>query len=127
MLLEHHAPSRTLTVVESYKLDPTHGVLSHDALPFICDNLEAIGLRSVRGDLPQAIRSGQPFLAWTSEGADAHMVLVQGVREVEGIPHLIVRDPAPGRGAYLQRVVDFEARLYPNRSRLSYPTIWGER
>jgi len=50
------------------------------------------------------------------------MVLVQGVREVDGIPYLIVRDPAPGRGAYLQRVVDFEARLYPNRSRLSYPT-----
>jgi len=41
------------------------------------------------------------------------MVLVQGVREVDGIPYLIVRDPAPGRGAYLQRVVDFEPGLYP--------------
>lgn len=124
MLLEHHSPGRAITSLDFYRLSPT-GLDPADAIGFIDSNFEAVGLRLVRGDLPQAIGSGQPFIAFVAEGAEGHAVLVQGVREVNWVPHLIVRDPA--RGAYLERLADFDARLVRDQNVVGHPTVWGER
>jgi hypothetical protein len=74
------------------------------------------------GDLPQALASGLPFIAVVDEG---HAVLVQGVREVDGVRYSVVRDPL--RGAYLEPITDFDARLVRDPRVLAYPAIWGER
>jgi hypothetical protein len=60
-----------------------------------------------------------------TEGAEGHAVLVQGFRERDGVRYLVVRDPA--RGAYLERLADFDARLVRDRNVLGYPAVWGER
>jgi hypothetical protein len=52
-------------------------------------------------------------------------VLVQGLREMNGVRDLIVRDPA--RGAYLEGLADFDARLVRDRNVLGQPTVWGVR
>lgn len=95
-----------------------------DAVGFIDDNLLAVGLRTVRGDLHQAIASGRPFIAFVVEGQDGHAVFVLEVREDEGIRSLVVLDPAIG--AYLERVEDFARRLARDRSVVGHPAIWGE-
>ncbi len=124
MLLEHHSPGRASTTLSFCHLRPT-GLSTADAIGFIDSNFEPTGLRLVRGNLVQAIESGQPFIAFVVEGDEGHAVLVQGVREVAGLPYLIVRDPA--RGAYLERLTDFDARLVRDQSVVGHPTVWGER
>ena len=124
MLLEHHSPGRATTRLDFYRLSPS-GMNPVDAIGFIDANLEAVGMRLSRGTLPQAIELGQPFIAFVSADAEGHAVVVQGVRDVNGVPHLLVRDPA--RGAYLERWVDFEPRLVTDRNLVGHPTIWAER
>jgi hypothetical protein len=121
MLLEELAPRRAATNIESLRLAP-RGMTPADMVGFIDDNFSALGIRTVRGDLPQALRSGQPFIAVVDQG---HAVLVQGVREVDGVTYIVVRDPLSG--AYLQRITDFDARLVRDPRILAQPTIWGER
>ena len=121
MLLEELAPRRTATNIDSLRLAP-RGMTPADMVAFIDDNFLALGIRTVRGDLPQALTSGQPFIAVVDLG---HAVLVQGVREVDGVKYVIVRDPLSG--AYLERMIDFDARLVRDPSVLALSTIWGER
>jgi hypothetical protein len=121
MLLEEVAPGRVATNVESLRLTP-RGLMPADMVGFVDDNLSALGMRTVRGDLPQALTSGQPFIAIVDEG---HAVLVQEVREVDGVRYAVVRDPL--RGAYLEPITDFDARLVRDPQVLAHPTIWGER
>jgi hypothetical protein len=119
MLLEELAPGRAVTNIESLRLAP-RGMTSADMVAFVADNLEGVGMRAVRGSLPQALKSGGPFIAIVDEG---HAVVVQGVRKINGIQHVIVRDPL--RGAYLEPLAAFDARLVRDTKVLSYPTIWG--
>ena len=121
MLLEEIAPGRLVTVVESLRLSPM-GLMPADMVGFIDDNFSALGVRTVRGDLHEALASGLPFIAVVDEG---HAVLIQGVREMEGVRHVLVRDPL--RGAYLEPIADFDARLVRDPQVLAHPTIWGER
>ncbi len=92
-----------------------------DMVGFVDDNLSALGMRTVRGDLPKALASGLPFIAVVDRG---HAVLVQGVREVDGVRYSVVRDPL--RGAYLEPIADFDARLVRDHQVLAHPAIWGE-
>ena len=92
-----------------------------DMVGFVDDNLSALGIRTVRGDLPRALASGRPFIAVVDQG---HAVLIQGVRERDGVRYAIVRDPL--RGAYLEPITDFDARLVRDTRVLAHPAIWGE-
>ena len=121
MLLEEIAPGRLVTNVESLRLGP-RGMVPADMVGFVDDNLSALGMRTVRGDLPQALASGLPFIAVVDEG---HAVVVHEVREVDGVRYSVVRDPL--RGAYLEPITDFDARLVRDAHVLAYPAIWGER
>jgi hypothetical protein len=121
MLLEALAAGRVATNIESLRLTP-RGLIPADMVGFIDDNLSAIGMRTVRGDLPRALASGQPFIAIVDEG---HAVLVQGVREVNDVRYAVVRDPL--RGAYMEPVAEFDARLIRDPQVLAHPAIWGER
>jgi hypothetical protein len=121
MLLEQLAPNRAATNIESFRLAP-RGMMPADMVGFVDDNFSALGIRTVRGNLLQALRSSQPFIAVVDDG---HAVLVQGVREIDGITYLVVRDPLSG--AYLERMTDFDARLVRDTTVLAHPTIWGER
>ncbi|MGC1718515.1 MAG: hypothetical protein WA746_05975 [Isosphaeraceae bacterium] len=78
--------------------------------------LSALGMRTVRGDLAQALSSGQPFIAVVDAG---HAVMVQGVREVNGVRQVVVRDPL--QGAYMEPIADFDARLVRDPQVLSHP------
>ena len=97
-----------------------HALTPSHLAGFVDDNLSAIGLKTVRGDLPQALGSGNPFIAIVDNG---HAVMVNGVREINGVRYVLVRDPAIG--AYLERLGDFDARLVRDTSVLGHPTIWG--
>lgn len=121
MLLEEIAPGRLETSIESLRLGPT-GLMPADMVGFIDDNLSALGMRTVRGDLDEALASDLPFIAVVDEG---HAVLVQGAREMEGVRCILVRDPL--RGAYLEPIADFDARLVRDPQVLAHPAIWGER
>jgi len=121
MLLEEIAPGRLATNIESLRLGPM-GMMPADMVGLVDDNLSALGMRTVRGDLPQALASGLPFMAVVDEG---HAVLVQGVREVDGVRYSVVRDPL--RGAYLEPIADLDARLVRDSQVLAHPAIWGER
>jgi hypothetical protein len=120
MLLEELAPGRAATNIDSLRMAP-RGMTSADMACFVADNLEAVGMTPVRGDLLEALRAGQPFIAILDEG---HAVVVQGVREVGGLRYVLVRDPL--RGAYLESLADFDARLVRDTEVLSHPTIWGD-
>ncbi len=120
MLLEEMAPGRLATIIESLRLAP-RGLMPADMVGFVDDNLSDLGLRTVRGDLPRALASGRPFVAIVDEG---HAVLVQGVRERNGVRYAIVRDPL--RKAYLEPITDFDVRLVRDTRVLAYPAIWGE-
>ena len=124
MLLEYHHPGRASTLLEWYRLGPG-GMSPVDMMGFVAANLECIGLRLGRGKLAEAMRGGRPFLAIVVEDPGGHAVLVHGVCQVDGLTYMIVRDPA--RGAYRQRLVDFEARLVTDPDLLGFPTLWGER
>ena len=50
MLLEEVAPGRAATNIESLRLAPT-GMTPADMVGFVDDNLSALGMRTVRGDL----------------------------------------------------------------------------
>jgi len=93
-----------------------------DMVGFVDDNLSALGMRTVRGDLLRALTSGLPFMAIVDEG---HAVVVQGIREVDGVRCALVRDPL--RGAYMESITEFDARLVRDPGVLAYPAIWGER
>ena len=121
MLLEEVAPGRAATNIESLRLAPT-GMTPADMVGFVDDNLSALGMRTVRGDLAQALSSGQPFIAVVDAG---HAVMVQGVREVNGVRQVVVRDPL--QGAYMEPIAEFDARLVRDPQVLSHPIIWGER
>ncbi len=121
MLLEEIAPGRLATVIESLRLGPK-GLMPADMVGFIDDNLSALGMRTVRGDRPQALASDLPFIAVVDEG---HAVVIQEVREVHGVRYAVVRDPLVG--AYLEPIPELDARLVRDASVLSYPAIWGER
>jgi hypothetical protein len=121
MLLEEIAPGRLVTDIESLRLSP-RGLMPADMVGFVDDNLSALGMRTVRGDLHEALARGLPFIAIVDEG---HAVLIQGVREVDGVRYVLVRDPL--RGAYLEPIADFDARLVRDSQVLAHPAIWGER
>ena len=121
MLLEEIAPDRLETNVESLRLGP-RGMMPADMVGFVDDNLSALGMRTVRGELPEALACGLPFMVVVDEG---HAVLVQGVREVGGVRFCVVRDPL--RGAYLEPIADLDARLVRDTRVLAHPAIWGER
>lgn len=121
MLPEEIAPGRFVTNIESLRLGP-RGLMPADMVGFVDDNLSSLGMRTIRGDLPQALASGRPFIAVVDEG---HAVLVQGVREVNGVTYAVVRDP--WRGAYLEAIADLDARLVRDLQVLAHPAIWGER
>lgn len=110
MLLEEMAPGRLVTDIESLRLSPM-GLMPADMVGFVDDNLSALGMRTVRGDFHEALASGPPFIAIVNEG---HAVLIQGVREVDGLRYVLVRDPL--RGAYLEPIADFDARLVRDRT-----------
>lgn len=121
MLLEEMAPGRLVTDIESLHLRP-RGLMPADMVGFVDDNLSAVGMRTVRGDLHAPLARGLPFIAIVDEG---HAVLIQGVREVDGMRYVLVRDPLTG--AYLEPIADFDARLVRDSQVLAHPTIWGER
>ena len=121
MLLEEVAPGRAATNIESLRPAPT-GMTPADMVGFVDNNLSALGMRTVRGDLAQALSSGQPFIAVVDAG---HAVMVQGVREVNGVRQVVVRDPL--QGAYMEPIAEFDARLVRDPQVLSHPIIWGER
>jgi len=54
-----------------------------------------------------------------------HAVMVQGVREVNGVRQVVVRDPL--QGAYMEPIAEFDARLVRDPQVLSHPIIWSER
>ena len=121
MLLEEIAPGRLATDIDSLRLAP-RGLIPADMVGFVDDNLAALGIRTVRGDLPRALASGLPFIAIVDQG---HAVLAQGVQELDGVRYVIVRDPLTG--AYLEPIADFDARLVRDTRVLAHPAIWGER
>jgi hypothetical protein len=92
MLLEEIAQGRLATDIESLRLGPM-GMMPADMVAFVDDNLSAFGMRTIRGDLPRALASGMPFITVVDEG---HAVLVQGVRDVDGVRCCVVRDPLRG-------------------------------
>jgi hypothetical protein len=96
MLLEEVAPGRAATIIDSLKLRP-QGMYPADMAVFLSEILEAVGMELVRGELPEALARGQPFIAVIDA---THAVLVHGVREVGGFEYAVIRDPL--EGAYLR-------------------------
>ncbi len=121
MLLEEVAPGRLATNIESLRLRPM-GLMPADMVGFVDDDLSALGMRTIRGDLHEALARGLPFIAIVDEG---HAVLVQEVREVDGVRYVLVRDPV--RGPYVESITDLDARLVRDPQVLAHPVIWGER
>ena len=114
-------PGRRSTIIESHDLRP-RGVTPAAMVAFIYDNLSAAGLRISRGSVEEAIASGSRFIAIVDDG---HAVVVDGVRDINGVRHVIVRDPAIG--SYLERLDWFlEQRVVRDPDNLGFPAIWGE-
>ncbi len=119
-MLEELAPGRAATRIESLRLTPS-GITPADMVCFIDDNLSAIGMRTIRGDLSQSVQSRRPFIAVLDNG---HAVLVHEIREVSEQRFLVIRDPL--HGAYLEAFDEFDSRLVRDTTVLAFPAIWGE-
>ena len=69
-----------------------------------------------------ALASGRRFLAVVDDG---HAVVIDGLRNIDGVQHVIVRDPAVG--AYVEQLDWFiDQRLFLDTDVLGFPTIWGQ-
>lgn len=119
MLMEELAPGRKSTNIENLKMAPK-GLHPTDAYGMIGENLEAAGMRMKRGELSNAIKTNRPFIAFVDDG---HAVVVQEVRQINGVQHVLVRDPL--RGAYLEPITNFDARLIREHPLVASPVVWG--
>ncbi len=99
-----------------------------DTMAFLEDNFSLADMDFRRGSIEDAISGGNPFIAIVHGGdlTPGHAVVVDGVEDVGGVPHVIVRDPA--EGAYLQEVDFFvEQRVVRDPEVFGPPAIWGVR
>ena len=119
MLVNELSPGQSVINADTVALSPG-GMHPTDMTIFVTENLDNIGMRTVRGDLPEAIASGQPFIAVVDNG---HAVLVQELRDINGVNYLVVRDPLVG--AYMETIPVFDARLVLDPMLVTYPTYWG--
>ena len=114
-------PGRRVTNIESHIL-LSRGLTPADMVAFLDDNFTAAGLRTMRGSVDDAIASGNRFIAIVD---NRHAVVVDGIRNVNGVRYVVVPDPAVG--SYLERSDWFvEQRIVRDPDALGFPAIWCE-
>ena len=112
-------PTREFTIIEMHKLSKLGASRAYMA-SFLQDNIEAAGLKFMRGSFDDALASGHPFITVVDEG---HAVLVDGVKMIGNIKSVIVRDPAVG--AYTEGLEWFQTQRVVDPAIMNLSSFWG--